>query len=277
MLSIQAWLQLHSPLSTHVKDPISFNQLRLLLEHSLQKNRAWIFAHPEQPLTESQISQLNQWVEALKSGQPLAYLTGEQAFWDLTLKVNSHTLIPRPDSEILIETAIELLANNSPSRILDLGTGSGALALVLAKQFPNSSVLAVDNSAEALAVANNNAVLNNIHNIQFQQSEWFDQIPAVKYDLIVSNPPYIDVDDEHLDNLTHEPITALVADNNGLAAYQAICAAASAYLQPGGLLMFEHGWQQRLQVQDIMQGFGFKNMGSRKDLMGNDRVIFAFN
>ncbi len=277
MLSIQAWLKHHSPLSIHVEDPISVNQLRLLLEHSLQKNRAWIFTHPDHQLTERQIKQLNNWVEALKAGQPLAYVTGEQMFWDLNLKVNSHTLIPRPDTEILIETVTEILSDKPPKRILDLGTGSGALALVLAKIFPDAVVLGVDQSPEALLVATENATRHQIKNIEFQQSNWFNHLTSSQFDLIVSNPPYINADDSHLSALQHEPMTALVADQNGLGDFIRITNKAKEFLTVNGLLMFEHGWQQQHQVQAILHAAGFKHIDSRKDLAGNDRVTFAFN
>ncbi|VAW44624.1 Peptide chain release factor N(5)-glutamine methyltransferase [hydrothermal vent metagenome] len=246
------------------------------MEHLLQQNRAWIFAHPEHLLSSSQIEQLTQWLQALQSGQPLAYITGEQMFWDLNLKVNSHTLIPRPDTEILIETAIELLANNPPTQILDLGTGSGALALVLAKVFSKADVMAVDYSVEALAVAKNNARLNQISNIEFQQSDWFDGLKPSQFDLIVCNPPYIAADDSHLDALRHEPIKALIADQNGLGDYLRIIANAKDFLVKGGLLMFEHGWQQQQQVQSTLSHAGFKNIDSRKDLAGHDRITFAY-
>ena len=276
MQTIQAWLKTSSQLTTTDNHPIKINDLRLLVEHLLQQNRTWIYAHLEHLLSSSQIEQLTQWLKALQAGQPLAYITGEQMFWDLKLKVNSHTLIPRPDTEILIETVIELLANNPPKRILDLGTGSGALALVLAKINPNADVLAVDSSDAALAVANNNARINKISNIKFQQSDWFDGISPCQFDLIVCNPPYIAADDTHLEDLQHEPIAALVADQNGLGDYLRIIAKAKDFLIQGGLLIFEHGWQQQQQVQATLSHAGFKNIDFRKDLAGHDRITFAY-
>ena len=276
MQTIQAWQHTCSQLTTFDNQPISVNNLRLLVEHLLKQNRAWLFAHPEHQLSLSQIDQLNQWVAALQAGKPMAYITGKQMFWDLNLKVNSHTLIPRPDTEILIETVIELLAKNPPKRILDLGTGSGALALVLAKVFPNADVLAVDQSTEALAVALENAIHNHISNIEFQHSNWYAALSPCQFDLIVSNPPYIAADDSHLNALKHEPIEALVADQNGLGDYYRIIEGVNDFLTCGGLLVFEHGWQQQQQVQTTLLEAGFTNIGSRKDLAGHDRVTFAF-
>jgi release factor glutamine methyltransferase len=278
LLTIQAWLNSLKQRSfiQSGPNPTSTNDLYRLIQHLLQKNRAWIFAHPEHLLSDSEINQLADWLIALQTGKPLAYITGKQMFWDLDLVVDSHTLIPRPDTEILIETAIELLTNNPPARILDLGTGSGALALVLAKVFPGAEVLAVDCSIDALTVAKHNAKLHQIQNIQFQQSNWFDQLSSVEYDLIVSNPPYIAADDEHLDMLTHEPITALVADENGLGDYLRITAVAKDYLKTGGLLMFEHGWQQKHPLHDILLKAGLQNIDSRHDLAGHDRITFAY-
>lgn len=277
MQSIQNWLQTNSQQSQKNKPHPHSDDLRLLLEHLLNKNRAWLFSHSDFQLNETQIKQLNEWVNALTKGQPMAYLTGHQMFWDLNLKVNQHTLIPRPDTEILIETAVDLLAKNYSGRILDLGTGSGAIALVLAQIYPQSQVLAVDQSLEALKVARHNADKYQISNVQFQQSNWFEAIPLTEtFDLIVSNPPYIAANDEHLHALQHEPINALVADQNGLGDYIRITSKAMDYLTDGGLLMFEHGWQQKNQVQNTLSESGFKNIDSRKDLAGHDRVTFAY-
>lgn len=276
MLSIQAWLKKNNQLNQSDLQPISSNELRLLLEHTLDKTRAWVYAHPEHLLTTNQITQLSLGTAALKAGKPLAYVTGEQMFWDLNLKVNTHTLIPRPDTELIIETVLEIGSNKEPRQILDLGTGSGALALVLAKLYPNSAVLAVDQSSEALAVASENAATHNIKNITFKQSNWFTALHSSQFDLIVSNPPYIADDDSHLNALQHEPTAALVADQNGLGDYIRISNAAREFMTPGGLLMFEHGWQQQQQVKRIMVEAGFKKIDSRKDLAGHDRVTFGF-
>jgi len=247
--TIQLWLKNQNQHTPVQQTRVSKNDLLLLLEHLLGKNRAWLYAHPEHQLTAIQIDQLTAWSQALQHGQPMAYITGTQMFWDLTFNVNSDTLIPRPDTEVLIDTVFELLEDNPPKKILDLGTGCGALAIVLAKTYSQANVLAIDQSAKALTMAKNNAKLNHVTNINFLQSNWFDVLHEQQFDLIVSNPPYIAADDPHLEALQHEPQKALVADQNGLGDFSRIATKAISFLTEGGLLIFEHGWQQHQQVQ----------------------------
>ena len=242
---------------------------------ALNKNSAWLFAHLDHPLTVANIQKLDEWVTRLKTGEPLAYITGQQPFWDLNLQVNQHTLIPRPDSEILIETAVNLCASKPPEQVLDLGTGSGALALALARVFPNATILATDQSTSALEMASKNARLNRIKQITFLQSDWFEDIPAQRFDLIVSNPPYLAADDEHLEALQHEPSSALVADEQGLSDFLDITSRAPDYMVHDGILMFEHGWQQQQAVADILAAGGCKDIGFAKDLAGHDRVTWG--
>ncbi len=276
MQTIEVWLKNQKQRTQLDEINLTNHDLQLLLEHLLGKNRAWIYTHPEYQLTPTQIDQLTIWLKALQKGKPMAYITEEKEFWNLIFKVNSHTLIPRPDSEILIETVIELHTNKPPQQILDLGTGSGALAIVLASIYPNSDVLAIDQSVEALAVAKHNSKLNQVNNVTFKQSDWFGALNSSQFNLIISNPPYIAANDSHMEALRHEPIDALVADQNGLENYIRITARAKDFLVDGGLLIFEHGWQQREQVQNIFKNAGFQNIGSRKDFAGNDRVTFAY-
>ncbi len=277
MSTLHAWLKQFDGKNTPSdQEPVKQNDLLFLLEHVLNQNRAWIYAHSDYRISPEQLNQLEKNVNALKSGQPMAYIIGQQKFWDLNFKVNSHTLIPRPDTETLIEAVIELLEGTPPKHILDLGTGSGVLAIVLAHIYPKADVQASDKSAEALKVAKYNANFNYIKNIQFQQSDWFDAIIPNQYDLIISNPPYIAENDTHLNALKHEPIGALVADQNGLGDYIRITNTAKDFLTKDGLLIFEHGWQQQKAVQTIMLEAGFKNIGSRKDLAGHERVTFGF-
>lgn len=250
--------------------------MRMLLSFLLDKSTAWVFAHPHHELTQSQCTQLDQWIADLIEGKPLAYIIGHQAFWDLNLKVTKDTLIPRPDTELIVETALELMVQTPPTRILDLGTGSGALALSLGRVFPKAEVMAVDKSAATLQIAQHNAVLNQVFNVQFCQSNWFDQIQTLKFDLIVSNPPYIAEDDEHLSHLSHEPSLALIADQDGLGDFIRIANQAHQYLADHGLLIFEHGWQQQQQVQNILEQAKFKNISSRKDLAGHDRITLGY-
>jgi release factor glutamine methyltransferase len=247
--------------------------LRILLCHVLSVNPAWLMAHQDESLNTEQLIQLNQLAEQLSTGKPVHQLTGSKAFWDIELRVNEHTLIPRADTETIIETILDLQLN--PSSILDLGTGSGALAIVLARLFPKARVLATDVQPETLQMAAQNQKLHNISNLQLRQSDWFSAIPAERFDLIVSNPPYIEPGDPHLEQLTFEPLRALVADNQGLAAYEAICADAGRYLLPHGVLMFEHGWQQHQQVAAIMQAAGLTGIRHQADLQGHIRVTWG--
>lgn len=222
-------------------------------------------------LSDDQISQLTIWQQQLMTGYPLAYIIGKQDFWDFELIVNEHTLIPRPDTETLIETCITLF-KNPPKTILDLGTGSGAVAIALAKVFNQSKVTAIDASSNALQVALKNSDNNNITNIQFIQSNWFESIEPQKFDLVASNPPYIDEEDPHLKNLKHEPYEALVAADNGLKDFKTIALNALSYLSNDGVLVFEHGWKQKRDVQQILKQSGYTNIKTFKDLAGNDRV-----
>ncbi len=275
MQTIQDWLRQHNQLTNRFDQPISQADLRRLLGHLLGTDNAWLYANQGQPLTADQNQQLEQWLDQLTDGYPLAYITGQQLFWDLDLLVNSSTLIPRPDSETLIETAVDLLANNHPAAILDLGTGSGALALALAHTFPQAMVTAIDKSAAALEIAIQNASRNQINNVEFLESDWFAALGSKKFDLIISNPPYIAADDAHLTALKHEPSSALMADQNGLGDFIRIANNAKQHLTQSGVLMVEHGWQQKHAVQEIFHAAGFKNINSVKDLAGNDRVTYG--
>ncbi len=272
MQNIQDWLANNRGHINSYQQPINDSVLRQLLAFLLKKNNAWLYSHSDHNLSTAQIEQLDQWLTALKDGLPLAYITGEQNFWDLTLKVNQQTLIPRPDTEILLEVAIKLFSRTPAKSILDLGTGSGALALALGRLYPAAEVIAVDQSAQALEVASINAKLNAVNNTTFIQSNWFSHVPALKFDLIVSNPPYIAENDEHLAALKHEPFSALVAADNGLADFKQITEQAAAYLKPHGWLLFEHGWQQKSAVQQILRRAGFIHVQTQQDLGGNERV-----
>ncbi len=252
---------------------MSSADLRLLLCHLTSKDSAWLYAHLDHVLSQEDVNQINHWVDEMSRGKPLAYITGEKDFWTLKLKVNEHTLIPRPDTEIIIETI--LLLNLSPNKILDLGTGSGAIALALATEYPSASIVACDYSNEALLVAQANAQLNHIDNVKFIESDWFDGIDKCTFDLIVSNPPYIDTNDPHLIDLAYEPLSALVAEDQGLADFKTISEQATEFLQPDGILMFEHGWQQSEAVRMILNDTGFTDVTTQKDLAGHDRVTWG--
>ena len=268
-MQIADWIALQSQTTT----PPPQRDLRQLICSVLQVNSAWLMAHLDEPLTAAQLKQLNDLSDQLAAGVPLNQLTGRCAFWDIELSVNEHTLIPRPDTETLIEVVLDL--NLKPELILDLGTGSGAIALVLARLFPNARVLAADVSPEALKVAEHNRRNLQVNNLDLRQSNWFSHITEKPFDLLVSNPPYIAADDPHMEHLKHEPRQALVADDDGLAAYTDICQQAGDYLTQGGWAVFEHGWQQQLAVTAIMQQAGFMNISTRTDLQGHPRVTYG--
>ncbi|MBP3945808.1 peptide chain release factor N(5)-glutamine methyltransferase [Psychrobacter sp. K31L] len=235
-------------------------------------------------LTDREMSQFNAGVVKMQQGIPLAYLTGQQEFWSLNFKVNEHTLIPRPDTEVLVEQVLNWI-NAQPTqldnkRLLDLGTGSGCIAISLAHELKhaNSQVVAVDLSSEALKVAQHNAVSNNVSNVEFIQSSWYQALPIFdepQFNIIVSNPPYIDETDEHLAHLTAEPISALSAPNQGLADIEHIVSHATTYLCAGGLLAIEHGYDQGDAVRQLFLDSGFESVHTVKDYGGNDRVTLG--
>lgn len=248
----------------------------LILLHALNAHWNILFTDPDQLLSVEQQKHFMELIARRKNGEPVAYILGEQGFWDLTLKVSPHTLIPRADTESLVDWVLE--QNFSPNHILDLGTGTGALALALAKEFPRAHVLGVDLVPGAVALAEQNARLNQISNAQFMQSSWFESVPAGSFDLIVSNPPYIDALDAHLSqgDVRFEPASALVADNLGLADLFHIADQAPNFLTHSGCLLMEHGWQQAEAVCEYLHQAGYINVGSGKDLAGQTRFSFGF-
>lgn len=247
----------------------------ILLSYTLNKNRAYLFAHPDELLTPKQAEAFHNLMAQRLKGVPIAYLTGEREFWSLTLKVNRHTLIPRHDTELLVELALEHIPNRPDTHILELGTGSGAIALALAKERPGWQITACDISEEALSVAKENAQRHQISNITFYQSNWFNSIPQREYHAILSNPPYIAEDDPHLceGDLCFEPRHALVSNEEGLADLQFIVKHGYDYLLPDGLLLLEHGFDQKVKVHSILNKSHYKHVHSWQDIQGINRVI----
>lgn len=246
----------------------------LLMGHVLNKNRAYIFAHPEQALTQTQLDDYHHLITARAKGMPIAYLIGYREFWSLTLKVNAHTLIPRHETERLVELTLELLADTAGAYILDLGTGSGAIALALATERPDWNISACDYSLEALAVAKENADTLSIKNINFYHSDWFTNLPNQQYHAIISNPPYITEQDPHLQqgDLQFEPINALVSSQEGLADLQYIIQQSYNRLLPNGMILLEHGFDQKVPVNAILNRSGYRNVQCWQDIQGHDRV-----
>lgn len=242
----------------------------LLLSHALNRPRSYIYAYPNEHLSQDTHQHLCAVIMRRAKGEPIAYILGEQEFWSLTLNVSTDTLIPRPETEHLIEWALENLPTDNLS-IADLGTGSGAIAIALAHERPQWQLHATDTSAAALTIANNNAKHYNLPNIKFYLGSWYDALPDTQYDAIISNPPYIAENDIHLDNLTFEPRTALSAKDNGLADLKIIIRQAQQHLLPGGALVLEHGFEQASDVGDLLEQASFTRITTYCDLARQPR------
>ena len=248
-------------------------EAQVLLLHALgqpTQARAWLLAHDTDALPAAAAERLRTLAERRLAGEPIAYLTGRKTFHGLELHIDARVLDPRADTETLVDWALELLPADAPRRVLDLGTGSGAIALAIARQRPAARVAAVDASADALAVATANARRLGL-SLDLRHGHWFGPVVGETFDLVISNPPYIAVDDAHLPSLTHEPRQALVSGADGLDDIRRIVAAAPAHLAPGGWLLLEHGWGQAAAVRALLGDAGFADIHSRRDLAGIER------
>lgn len=248
----------------------------ILLGFVTGKARTFILAFGETPLTDEQQEQLAALLARRVRGEPVAHLIGEREFWSLPLFVSPATLIPRPDTECLVEQALARLPA-APCRILDLGTGTGAIALALASERPDCQVTAVDLIPDAVALAQRNADHLGIRNIEIVQSRWFSALEGQTFSLIVSNPPYIDAQDPHLaqGDVRFEPLSALVAANNGLADLHTLIKDAPRYLLPQGWLLLEHGWQQGAAVREIFARYGWQQVETCRDYGDNERLTLG--
>lgn len=242
-----------------------------------QRNKTWLLTWPELTLTSEQIQQYDHYLSLRSEGMPVAYIVGEKDFWTLTFKVTPATLIPRPETELLVECALEKIAPGEPGNILDMGTGSGAIALAMASERRHCKILATDICAEALAVAQNNAQRLNIANTRFCQSHWFDNIPKQQFDVIVSNPPYIARHDKELadDVRKYEPLSALHSGHEGLDDIEQIIRQSQGFLKPGGWLLFEHGYTQAEAIQALLNQYDFTQIATVNDLNHLPRVTQA--
>lgn len=251
---------------------------QLLLAHVLEVSTSYFYTWPDKTVESANIERFDVLLVRRERGEPIAYLLGHQAFWSVDLEVAPCTLIPRADTERLVEVALSVLDINRANRILDLGTGTGAIALALAAELPNANVVGVDLIEDAVALAKRNASRNRISNVRFVQSSWFDALgTSESFDLIVSNPPYIDSNDEHLSqgDVRFEPKSALVAEKQGMADIEHIIQQAPDYMAPNAYLVFEHGYDQALAVQQRLREAGFVSIESFQDLGGNDRVTIG--
>ncbi|QNH22502.1 peptide chain release factor N(5)-glutamine methyltransferase [Xanthomonas sp. GW] len=248
-----------------------------LLIHALQRDRAWLFAHARDPLPADAAERFGALLARRAQGEPVAYLTGRRGFWTLDLAVGPATLIPRADTERLVELALERLDTAPGRRAADLGTGSGAIALALASERPQAQVLATDLSEAALTVAQANARTHGLHNVRFAHGAWLAPLAGQRFDLIASNPPYIAAGDPHLaqGDLRYEPASALASGADGLDDIRVIVAGAAAHLQPGGWLLLEHGWEQGAAVRALLTDAGFDNVATYQDLEARDRVTLG--
>jgi len=277
LYTVQQWLQTaRQQLAQFVPPDEASMEAQILLMHVLNVNRAWLIAHATDNLTDMYITKVESLLQRRLQGEPVAHILGSREFFGLALKVTPDTLIPRPDTETLVEAALEKI--NGRMRVLDLGTGTGAIALAIAKHAPSCEVVAVDASAGALAVAAENAATLQLNNVQCVASHWFSALPASnKFDLIVSNPPYIESSDPHLQqgDLRFEPMSALASGADGLQDIRQIVAQAPDYLNAGGWLMLEHGYNQADAVQQLLQAAGLQQIQTLSDLGGNPRVTLA--
>jgi release factor glutamine methyltransferase len=250
-------------------------EAHVLLGHALQRPRAWLIAHRPDALSTVEAALFEQLVLQRLQGVPIAYLTGEREFFGQRFAVSPAVLIPRPDTELLVELALTLAPEPGKTAVLDLGTGSGAIALSIATHRPTSTITAVDTSPEALALARRNAESLGCENVRFVASDWFNNLDKEQcFDLIVANPPYLANTDPHLAqaDVRFEPKTALVAGPTGLEAIQRIVSESRAFLIDNGHLLIEHGFEQGYAVRTLFKAAGFQEISTRRDIAGQERV-----
>lgn len=251
------------------------HEAELLLLHVLDKPRSWLFAHTTHPVADADMAAFQTLLARRVAGEPVAYLLGHRGFWTLDLAVSPATLIPRPETELLVEQALARLPDDGrPLRVADLGTGTGAVALAIAAERPQALVVATDLLGPTLAVAVGNAQRNGIGNVSFRRGSWYRALGQDRFDVIVSNPPYIRADDVHLQqgDVRFEPPPALASGEDGLDAIRIIAAGASDHLVPGGWLLVEHGWHQGAEVRGLFSAAGLEAVATVADLEGRDRV-----
>ena len=246
----------------------------VLLCHVIGRDPAYLIAHPEMRLRPDEHESLSALIERRVRGEPVAYLTGEREFYGRTFRVTPAVLIPRPETELLVDLALERLPRAAAARVLDAGTGSGCIAIAIASERSHCKILALDQSSEALGVARRNAVSLGVGNVAFLQSDWFSALGRERFDIIVSNPPYVARADPHLQDgdARFEPLAALEAGAEGLEAIERIVAEAKPHLIAGGWLLFEHGYDQAARARQLLQAAGYDDVFSARDLAGIERV-----
>jgi release factor glutamine methyltransferase len=248
---------------------------QLVLAWLLQQSRSWVIAHDDAPLDAAQIESAQAAFARRAGGEPLAYLLGEKEFHGLRLHVDANVLVPRPDTEVLVDWALELLPKMKSPRVVDLGTGSGAIALAVKHAHPNATLLATDLSPAAIEVARGNAQRLGL-DVAFLHSAWWDGLAGQRFDLVLSNPPYIAAGDSHLAALRHEPTLALTPGGDGLDALREIVAGAATHMTPGAWLLLEHGYDQAVAVGELLRVHGFRGIETRQDLGDQPRCTGGF-
>lgn len=249
----------------------------VLLAHSLDKNRTWLATWPDKTLSNDQLQAFTRLLNKRMNGEPIAHITGIREFWSLKLQITPDTLIPRPDTELMVEQILSSTPAEHEISLLDLGTGSGAIALALATERPHWKITATDQSAAALEVARLNAKQLNISNIDFRSGNWFEPLHGHEFDIIASNPPYIPQHDPHLaqGDVRFEPLSALASGDDGLDDIRLICTQAKSYLHPAGKLFIEHGYDQKAEIFDIFNKNGYTHISQTLDLAENPRVTYG--
>ena len=249
----------------------------ILLAHVLKVSRTYLYTNSNQKISSNKIKILTKLLQKRLNGEPIAYIIGKKEFWSLELRVNKNVLVPRPETELLVETILEIYGKEKNLSLLDLGTGSGAIALALAHEKTIWQITATDICPKALAVARKNAKILQIKNIKFINSDLFNRLEQKKFNIIVSNPPYIDKNDPMLENFVsmHEPHAALFATDNGLAIIKNIILSAQNYLHENGKIFLEHGYAQADYVRKLFYANNYKNITSKKDLLGYERITYA--
>lgn len=244
----------------------------VLLAHVLGVSRAQLFARLDEPLGPEPSAEFERALSRRAREEPVAYITGEKGFWTLSLEVSPEVLVPRPETELLVEWALQLLQGVPAPAIADLATGSGAIALALAVERRDARIVATDLSAGALAVARRNAADCEVRNVEFREGSWLEPLGAERFDLVVSNPPYVPAGDLHLQALRHEPLLALTDGGDGLNALREICAGAGRHLVAGGWLLVEHGFDQGPAVRGLLEQARFAHVITRRDFAGHERA-----
>lgn len=261
-------------LLSRARDQVDGVDADILLAHVLGKSRSWLFAHADDTVPDDVQTHFGALLQRRIAGEPVAYLTGRQGFWTLDLEVTPATLVPRPETELLVVLALARIPAGTPVNVADLGTGSGAIALAIASERPQARVIATDASSAALQIARRNAVSNDIVNIEFRCGDWLAPLAGEKFDLIASNPPYVADGDPHLQqgDLRFEPALALSCGPDGLNAIRTIIGHAGTHLDAGGWLLLEHGWDQGDGVRGLLSDAGFIDVETVRDLEHRDRV-----